>query len=461
MDRTHKPHMSLGWLIIPGGNHRASWQLYTGQPDPNTDFEVYVKMAREAEEAGLDYIFHADWPSIRPGPRDIIARNFNYNNHIEPIPLMSALAAVTSRIGLVGTSSTTHNEPYNLARQFAALDHISHGRAGWNIVTSRSPIAALNYGHEAAIPHAERYRRSHEFVDVVTALWDSYDDDAFIRDPVSGYYFTPDKLHTLDHEGKYFRVKGPLNIARSPQGQPVRFQAGASDDGMELAARVGEMVFCIFGEMEAMRNYRRTIKEKAVGYGRDPDDVLVSCGFDVIVRESSAEAEDAFEELQAMLHPEAIKDVVSNDIEADISDLGLDDLVTIDRLPKDANSSKSADKLIRSWLQNEPMTVRQLFDRFSRSRSAMSIHGNPMQIADKMEEWFRADAVDGFMLFFMLETGMRDFGRLVIPELQRRGLFRTRYEGVTLRDHLGLRRPISRYEASDAPDDSHMSRQAG
>ena len=195
--------MILGWLMNPCGSHRAGWMKFLDKPDPLTDISVWTELAREAERAKLDFIFHADWPSVRPGAHEMIARNTSYNNHLEPLTVMSALSSVTSRIGLVATGSTSHNEPYNLARQFAALDHVSHGRAGWNIVTSRSPIAALNYGHEREIPHAERYRRGEEFVDVVMKLWDSYEDDAFVRDTESGEDFDPKKLHVQDHVGEY------------------------------------------------------------------------------------------------------------------------------------------------------------------------------------------------------------------------------------------------------------------
>ncbi|MEJ7935965.1 LLM class flavin-dependent oxidoreductase [Sphingobium sp. AN558] len=433
--------MILGWLMNPSGSHRAGWMKFLDKPDPLTDISVWTELAREAERAKLDFIFHADWPSVRPGAHAMIARNTSYNNHLEPLTVMSALSSVTSGIGLVATGSTSHNEPYNLARQFAALDHVSHGRAGWNIVTSRSPIAALNYGHEREIPHAERYRRGEEFVDVVMKLWDSYEDDAFVRDTESGYYFDPKKLHVQDHVGEYYRVRGPLNIARPPQGYPVRFQAGASDVGRQLGARVADVLFCTYGDLDVMLDYYRETKNLTSTFGRRPGDVKVCCGFEPIVAQSEAEAEDKLEELNALLHPDTIREVVSNDIEADISHLQLDDYVTVADLPRDANSSKSADKLLRSWLNERSMTVREIFSKFSSARSALSVHGTPQQIADKMEEWFTAGAVDGFMLIFTLPTGMRDFGRLVVPELQRRGLFKTEYAGKTLRENLGLRRP--------------------
>jgi FMN-dependent oxidoreductase (nitrilotriacetate monooxygenase family) len=435
--------MVIGWLMAAGGAHRAAWMKHVGQPDPHTTLAAHVGMARDAERAKLDFIFHADWPSVRPGSAESIARNCTYANHLEPIALMTALAVATSHVGLVATVTTSFSEPYNVARQFASLDHLSQGRAGWNIVTGRSPMAAFNFGHTSEIPHAERYRRGEEFVEVALGLWDSYEDDAFIRDPKSGFYFDPTKMHVLNHEGKYFRVRGPLNIARPPQGRPVLFQAGASDTGMSFGAKFGELLFANNKTIEAAQGYYRTVRENVAGCGRSPSEVLVCNGLEVIVRDSAAEAEDAYQELEDLLHPEAIKDSVAVDIEADISDLGADDLLTVDRLPISANSSKSSDKVIRGWLEKEPMTVRQLYKRFG-SRGAHAIYGTPKQVADRMEEWFTAGATDGFMMFFPLPTGMRDFGTMVVPELQRRSLFRSEYIGKTFRENLGLRRPPHR-----------------
>jgi len=431
----------LGWLMNPSGSHRASWMDFHGKPDPSTNIDLYVDLAREAEEAKFDFIFQADWPSIRPGPHQMIARTVTYNNHLEPVTLMAALSTATSKIGLVATGSTSHTEPYNLARQFAALDHVSRGRAGWNIVTTRSPIAAMNYGHAADVPHAERYHRGEEFVDLVVKLWDSYEDDAFIRNPATGFYFDPAKLHVQNHSGEYFKVRGPLNIARSPQGYPVLFQAGASDTGRQLAARVGEVLFCNYGDITLMRDYYNSIKSIATSLGRHPSGIKICCGFEIIVAESEAEAHEKFERFNSRLHEDTIKEVVANDIEADISNFRVDDLVTVDHLPKEANSSKSGDKILRSWLSERPMTVREIFHKFSLSRSSMSVHGTAQQVADRMEEWFSAGAVDGFILFFTLPSGIHDFRRLVIPELRRRGLFRSEYAGKTLREHLGLQRP--------------------
>lgn len=431
----------LGWLMETAGTHAAGWQIFAGKPDVANSISHFAEMAREAEAAKLDFIFQADAASIRPGPIEAVARNNVYNNMLEPFTQMAALSQVTSRIGLIATGATSYWEPFNLARIIASLDHISGGRAGWNIVTGRHPMAAPNYGLDDLIPHAERYHRADEFTDVVLRLWDSYEDDAFCRDVDSGYYFDPAKIHPIFHQGEYYKVRGPLNLARPPQGRPVLAQAGASGDGKDFAAKFGEVVFAINGTIERARQFYDEVRQRMAKHGREPDEVRVLTGVNVIVRETAQEAHDAFEEMQQKLHPEAIKHMVSVDLETDVMNLDVDDYVTVDDLPAEANSSKSADALLRQWLSEKPMTVRELYYKFCQSRSANAIYGTANQVADVMEEWFTAGVVDGFMLFYPLESGMRDFGRLVVPELQRRSLFRREYEGSTLREHLGLRRP--------------------
>ncbi|MDP3673692.1 MAG: NtaA/DmoA family FMN-dependent monooxygenase [Novosphingobium sp.] len=434
--------MALGAMLAPLGMNHAAWKLFPDGPDPLTDIDAWVKQAQTAEAAKYDFIFYADWPSFRPGPKETIAREQTYANWPEPIAIVSALAALTSKVGIVATGSTTFNEPYNLARQFGTIDHFSRGRAGWNIVTSRAPGAPFNYGHMQEIPHAQRYVQAREFVQVVLGLWDSYEDDAFVRDLNTGYYFDPNKLHTLNHEGPHLRVRGPLNLARPPQGYPVLFQAGASEDGIDLCARYAEVAFGVPGTLEAARSHYGKLRERLAFYGRDESDVRYCIGFSTVVRESAAEAEDAAQAMHELQDPEMIKHLVSVDIEADVSDLGLDDFVTVDRLPSSVISSKSTDTLIRGWLEKEPMTVRQLFLKFTaKTRGTAGIHGTPTQVADMMEEWFTGGGCDGFILFPVLPSGHEDFARMVVPELQRRGLFRTEYSGTTLRDHLGLRRP--------------------
>jgi len=424
----------------PAGTHVVGWKNFVGQRDIANNIQHFAKMANEAESAKLDFIFQADAASIRPGPIAAVARQSTYANMLEPFTQMAALSQRTSRIGLVSTACTSFWEPFNLARLAASVDHISGGRFGWNIVTGRHPLAAPNYGRDS-IAHADRYHRAHEFTEVVLGLWDSYEDDAFCRDLESGYYFDPAKIHTLNHDGEFYKVRGPMNLARPPQGRPVLVQAGSSGPGKDFAARFGEVIFSINGTLEKSREFYEDLKGRMAQYGRERDEMRVLNSLQVIVRDSEQEAIDAFEEMQQKLHPEVLKHMVSVDLETDVMDLDVDDYVTVDRLPKDANSSKSADALLREWLTKSPMTVRELFHKFCQSRSATRVYGTAKQVADLMEEWYTAGVVDGFMTTFPLESGMRDFGRLVIPELQRRGLFRTEYTGTTLREHLGLKRP--------------------
>lgn len=434
-------HMAIGWMMEPAGTHAAGWQTFADQRDPVTDIRYFAQMAQEAEAAKLDFIFQYDSPSIRPGPLDAVARNSIYTNLLEPFTQMAALSQLTSRIGLVATGCTSYYEPYNMARIVASLDHISGGRAGWNVVTGRHPLAALNFGHSDGLAHADRYERGREFTDTVIDLWDSYEDDAFCRDVQSGFYVDPAKIHIQNHKGKYYDVRGPLNLARPPQGRPVLVQAGASEDGREFGAKYGEVIFSINGTFEKSREFYDDMKQRMTKFGRQPDEMRILNGLNVIIGDTAQEAADAYEAMQDRLHPDVIKHMVSVDLEADLADLGIDDLVTVDRLPKEANSSKSADAVLRGWLSERPMTMRELYRKFSQSRSANTIHGTAKEVADLMEDWFRGGVVDGFMMFFPLASGMRDFGTKVVPELQRRGLFRTEYEGTTLREHLGLRRP--------------------
>lgn len=438
---TGSKKMSIGWLMEAAGTHAAGWQTMVDRRDPVIDIRHFAQMAKEAEAAKLDFIFQYDSPAIRPGPIDAVARNSTYANMLEPFTQLAALSQVTSRIGLVATGCTTYYEPYNMARMVASLDHISDGRAGWNIVTGRHPLAAFNFGHTEGIPHAERYKRGREFTEVVLGLWDSYEDDAFCRDIETGYYLDPAKMHIQNHKGEYYDVRGPLNLARTPQGRPVLVQAGSSGDGRDFGARFGEVIFSINGTFEKSREFYDDMKGRMAKYGRQPDEMRVLNGLNVIVKDSVQEAVDAYETLQDMLHPEAIKHMVSIDLETDVMGMDVDDYVTLDHLPKEVNSSKSGDAVLREWLSERPMTVRELYRQFCQSRSASTIHGTATQVADLMEEWFTGGVVDGYMMFFPLASGMRDFGARVVPELQRRGLFRTEYEGATLREHLGLQRP--------------------
>jgi FMN-dependent oxidoreductase (nitrilotriacetate monooxygenase family) len=363
---------------------------------------------------------------------------------LEPVTLLTALAGATKRIGLGGTLSTSFSEPYNVARMFASLDHISHGRAAWNVVTSANDYAARNFGHSKLAPHAERYERAGEFVDVVSKLWDSWDDDAFVRNRETGVYFEPKGQHRVVHEGKFFKIDGALNIARSPQGHPVIIQAGASDTGLELAARTAEIVFASASNPQDAKRGYDDLKGRMAKYRRNPDSMKILTGLPVVIGRSQQEAEDKQQALQEMIHPDVGRFRLGADLETDLSDLPLDEPIPPERLPKSANLHKAFFDGIMKIIREENPTLRQLYLRYERGRK--TIKGTPQRIADVMEDWFRMGAADGFMMqFSTLPDGLHDFVTLVVPELQRRGLFRTEYTGATLRDHLGLARPTNQF----------------
>lgn len=437
--------MRLAAYFNPTGHHVASWRHPRAQVDASTNIEHYVEITRTAERAKFDMIFLADGVATREAHMDALSRSVQFVAHFEPITLLSALAMVTDRIGLVATASTTFQEPYNVARKFASLDFISKGRAGWNCVTSGQTAEANNFGRHGIDPHAVRYARAHEFVDVVKGLWDSWDDDAFIHDTDSGLFFDPEKLHVLNHKGKHYSVMGPLNVPRPPQGHPVVVQAGASDHGRELAAEHAEAIFSPHLTWEEAKAYYDDVKGRMRHYGRDPDHLKILPGLSVVVGETDAKAKEDFEYLQARIHPMVGREILATMLGVDLSPYSLDQLLP-DPLPS-TNASKGHHDSIVAMARRENLTIRELGARAAGARGKNAIHGSPKRIADYMEEWFRKGACDGFCVLPPYIPGQHDdFCNYVIPELQRRGLFRTEYEGTTLREHLGLPRPPSRYQ---------------
>jgi FMN-dependent oxidoreductase (nitrilotriacetate monooxygenase family) len=440
---TQKKRMSLAVLVDHAtGNHPASWL----HPDTNaagaTDINHFRSIAQLAERGKFDLYFVADTPAARTDNLHAWSRFPMYMNALEPVTLLTALAGATTRIGLGGTVSTSFSEPYNVARQFASLDHVSAGRAAWNVVTSANDYAARNFGHTALPPHALRYERAGEFVDVVRELWNTWDDDAFVRDRKRGLFFDPERMHAVHHEGKFFKVDGALNIARSPQGQPVIIQAGASDTGRELAARTAEVVFASNADPESAKKGYDDLKGRMAKYGRDPASLRILAGMPVVLGRTQEEAEAKFQRLQEMIHPDVGRFRLGTDLEADLSDLPLDEPIPESRLPKSANMHKAFFDGIMKIIREENPTLRQLYLRYERGRK--TIKGTPSQVADVMEHLLRMGACDGFMMqFHTLPGGMEDFVAGVIPELQRRSLFRRDYEGATLREHLGLQRPAN------------------
>jgi FMN-dependent oxidoreductase (nitrilotriacetate monooxygenase family) len=436
-----KPKLKLGAFLYPTGHHIAAWRHPDAQADAGSNFAHYVELAQLAEAGKFDLIFMADGVGTRGTDVDALSRTATrYVAQFEPITLLSALAAVTRNIGFVATASTSYNEPYHIARKFASLDHISGGRAGWNLVTSSSEHEAHNFGRDEHYAHGERYERAEEFADVVTGLWDTWEEGAFPRDKQSGLYFDPEKQHVLNHKGKFFKVRGPLNVARSPQGHPVLVQAGSSDPGKELAARTAEVVFTAHQTFEDAKSFYTDLKGRLGKYNRHPDDLKVMPGIFPVVGRTISEAEEKFEQIQQLIHPVVGMSLLSGMTGGvDLSTYPLDGPVPA--LPE-TNASKSRQRLLLDLAHREKLTIRQLYLRIAGARGHRQIVGTPAQIADEMQHWFTGGAADGFNVMPPhLPVGLRDFVDLVLPELRRRDLFRNEYEGKTLRQNLGLRTP--------------------
>jgi N-acetyl-S-(2-succino)cysteine monooxygenase len=444
---TSRGQMHLGAFFHPTGHHVASWLHPDAQIDAGTNFRHYVELAQMSERAKFDLMFLADALAIRDGNLDALSRWPQYMAYFEPITLLAGIAGQTERIGLVATATTSYNEPYNVARKFASLDHISGGRAGWNVVTSANLSEAFNFGREAHYEHGERYDRALEFTEVVCGLWDSWDDDAFLRDRATGRYFDSAKLHTLNHKGEHFSVRGPLNVARPPQGYPVIFQAGSSEIGRELAARTAEAVFTPQHSLEGAQAFYRDLKGRMEKYGRSPDHLKIMPGLNPIVGRTAEEAEEKHRYLQSLIHPDVGLELLSNALAGfDLRPYDLDGPLPEAAFGVTPKGGTTSFYNVLQWAREEKLTIRQLYQRFAGARGQRTVKGTAAQIVDQMEEWFVNRGVDGFLIQpSHLPGGLEDFIALVIPELQDRGLFRTEYEGPTLRDHLGLPRPRSRY----------------
>ena len=438
---TRKDRLKLGLFIYPAGHHIAAWRHPDAQADAGVNFKHYVRLAQAAEAAKFDLVFLADGAGARGGNMEVLSRTaHSYVAQFEPITLLSALAAVTERIGLVATASTSFNEPYHVARKFASIDHISNGRAGWNVVTSASEDEARNFNLEHHIEHGMRYRRAREFVDVVTGLWDSWDDDAFLRDKESGRFFDPQKRRALAHRGEFFKVQGPLNVPRPPLGRPVIVQAGSSEPGKELAALNGEVVFTAQQTLEDAKAFYADVKGRLARHGREPDDLKIMPGVFPVVAQTRAQAQAKFEQLQDLIHPVVGLSLLSGwSGGVDLSDYPLDG--PIPDFP-DTNASKSRQQLLVDLARRENLSIRQLYLRVAGARGHWQLVGTAADIADQLEERFVEYGADGYNVMPpVLPSGLDDFIALVLPELRRRGLWREDYEGRTLREHLGLRRP--------------------
>ncbi len=438
--------LKLGAFMRPVSIHTGAWRYPGAIPDANFNFPVLKSLIRKLEAAKFDAFFMADHLAVLNMPVNALKRSHTVTS-FEPFTLLSALAAVTERIGLMATASTTYDSPYHIARRFASLDHISEGRAGWNIVTTSNPDAALNFGLDEDMDHDERYRRAREFYDVVTGLWDSFADDAFVRDVASGIYLDPVRMRSLNHKGKYLSVKGPLNIARPVQGWPVIIQAGASEAGRQLAAETAEVVFAAGGSLQAAKAFYADVKARARAAGRDPDHMKILPGAFVVVGETVDAARAKRAHLDSLVHYDSGIGSLNSSLGIDVSAFDPDG--PLPDIPQ-SNASQSARDRIVNAARSENLTIRQLAARVG-SYGGLAFVGTPATIADEMETWLREEGSDGFNIMFpYLPEGLDDFVGKVVPELQRRGLFRTEYEGATLRENLGLPRPENRFFAPRA-----------
>lgn len=434
--------MKLGVFLYPTGHHLAGWRHPQALADGGMNLRHYIDLARKAETSRLDFIFFADTLGARDaGNIEAWSHTPKYTAQFEPLTLLSAIAVLTERIGLVTTATTTYNEPFHIARKFASLDHLSGGRAGWNLVTSSSPDEAFNFGLDAHVPHSERYQRAREFARVVKGLWDTWEDDAFVRDKASGRYFDPAKFHMLNHRGRWFRVRGPLNVARPVQGYPVVVQAGSSDTGKEFAAETAEVVFTAQRTIDQAQSFYSDLKERMAKYGRRPEHLKIMPGIFPIVGRTQQEAAEKYDYLQSLIHPAVGLSLLSDMLGGiDLGRYPLDE--AFPRNLPESNGGKSRAALIIEMAQREGLTLRQAYLRIAGARGHWTVIGTPIEIADQMEAWFRANAADGFNIMpATLPTSLHEFAELVVPELQRRGLFRRDYEGRTLRENLGLPRP--------------------
>jgi FMN-dependent oxidoreductase (nitrilotriacetate monooxygenase family) len=433
--------MHLGAFMRPISIHTAAWRYPGAFPDANFNFKHLTRFAQKLERGKFDAFFMADHLAVLNMPLQALKRSATVTS-FDPMTLLPALAVVTEHLGLIATASTTYNEPYHVARKFASLDHISGGRAGWNVVTSGNPDEAQNFGLEEHVEHATRYRRAREFFDVVTGLWDSWADDAFIRDVEAGIYFDPDKLHILNHDGEFLKVRGPLNIARPVQGWPVIVQAGASDAGRQLAAETAEVIFGAASNIANARAFYADVKGRMESLGRPRGHLKVLPGAFVVVGDSAEEAREKRMRLDSLVHYDSAVASLSIMLGHDVS--GLDPDGPLPAIPE-SNASKSGRERIVELAQRENLTVRQLAQRVG-GFGGLAFVGTPQKIADQMEEWLLTDACDGFNVMFpYLPAGLDDFVDRVVPELQRRGIFRREYEGITLRENLGLPQPENRF----------------
>jgi N-acetyl-S-(2-succino)cysteine monooxygenase len=432
--------LHLNAFISANGHHEAAWRHPDTDPANALTLKHYSDIARIAEAGKLDSLFLADgvalWGNVR----------YNSHSRFEPLTLLSALAALTERIGLIATASTTYNEPYHLARKFASLDHLSGGRAGWNIVTSAGADEARNFNRDIRPDHEARYERAAEFIDVATKLWDSWDDDALIINKASGIFADTDKIHTLEHAGRHFQVRGPLNTPRPVQGYPLLVQAGSSETGKEYAARFAEAVFTAQQTFEEGKAFYDDVKSRLARHGRRPDQIKILPGISAILGATESEARQREADLNALINPDYGLRQLSTLLDHDLFGYDLDG--PLPEVGSHTEGNQSRFELVTSLARRENLTIRQLIERLAGGRGHRVFAGTPSQVADEIEYWFTEGAADGFNIMpATLPGGLSDFVQLVVPELQRRRLFRTEYTADTLRGHYGLERPTNQFNA--------------
>jgi FMN-dependent oxidoreductase (nitrilotriacetate monooxygenase family) len=436
--------MHLGVFVLGTGNHMAGWR-YPGAFATHMELPVMQEIARIAERGKFDLLFISDSMVMDPTDHPSFLCRF------EPTTLITALSAVTTHIGLGATVSTSFNEPFNVARIFGSIDHLSGGRAAWNVVTSSNAKAALNFNLEEHLDHELRYARANEFVDVVRGLWDCWEDGAIVADKATGRFVDASKVRPLNHKGRFFQVKGPVNMARCPQGHPVIIQAGGSPSGLELAARTADVVFSVVQELAPARRAYADLKGRMPKYGRAPEAIAVLPGVMPIIGASDAEAREQLAKLQSWITPTNAATLVASRIGYDVSGHPLDGPVPP---PPLFQGSQTFTSVLYEMAKRENMTLRDLYNLTAAARGHWVVCGTPQTIADTLEQWFVEGAADGFNILPAHFPGaFADFVDLVVPELQRRGLFRRDYQGSTLRDHFGLARvpaPAAPREAAGA-----------
>lgn len=436
--------LHLNAFLMSTGHHEASWRLPESNPLASLDINHYRNLARIAERGTFDSIFFADSPVIfgnvgrRPAGK------------LEPTVLLTAIAAATEKIGLIATASTTYNDPFNLARRFASVDFVSGGRAGWNVVTTAGPDAARNFGIDDQPAHATRYERAAEFLDVAGKLWDSWDDDAVVADKEAGVWADPDKVRPIDHVGKHFRVRGPLNVPRSPQGYPLIVQAGSSENGKGLAALYAEAVFTAQQTLQDAQEFYTDLKARTAAAGRDPEGIKILPGIVPVLAGTEAEAKTLERELDELIRPEYARIELAKTLGVSPDELPLDRQLPADLPDEDSiQGAKSRYTLIVELGRREKLTVRQLIGRLGGGRGHRTFSGTPEQVADAIQLWFENGAADGFNIMpAVLPSGLEAFVDHVVPVLRQRGLFRTEYTADTLRGHYGLERPLNRYSGA-------------